>query len=277
MLVSNNFYNNVDVSLDELEVFNFHEIQGPINLIPNELIVEIFLNLNLTTIGRVCCTIKNWKKLAYESDVWKTAIYREVAFTNAKWAEQLGENAPKGENDEEEFSSLPWREFLKDRQKFESIFPEKKPNQILMLVRISKNFNLQFFKDLLKDRTDIWDPIAKKVMPLDKSCWILMTMSNLPEGTYRKGMTQEEIDAKLALSLISGYEIVGALESYACILSKFADSNLRLFMYNKECTRCKEVVYNKVVVGFSFYDDKSYRVKVFTSGDSFGAAVMRKF
>lgn len=64
---------------------NFNKTnQDPIEIIPDELVLEIFPHLNLATLGTICCVSKAWKQLVNEPILWKKAIYREIAFGNDK-------------------------------------------------------------------------------------------------------------------------------------------------------------------------------------------------
>lgn len=38
--------------------------QHSIEIIPDELIFEVFSHLNLATLGTICCVSKSWKRLA---------------------------------------------------------------------------------------------------------------------------------------------------------------------------------------------------------------------
>nr|MBA3284602.1 F-box protein [Nitrosopumilus sp.] len=47
-----------------------------IEILPDDLVMEIFSHTNFATLGTICCVIKQWKQLANEPIIWKIAIYR---------------------------------------------------------------------------------------------------------------------------------------------------------------------------------------------------------
>ena len=262
--------------------------QNPIEILPAELIGEVFSRLNLATLGTICCVSKAWKRLANEPFLWKSAIYREVAFGNDKWAQCFGTDVVQNEDNREEFSSLPSDDFIADCKKFKSIFPERNAKDSLMLVRLPKTLNggltLKSLEELAKkyfsDSDSIWTDIVQELgdKSIDKSHWVLMTKDVLPGSRNKSYGEQQKIVADLAENSLIGYEVPETLESAACILSQYFGSNIRLFSDNPlTYTRCKDEVlgYQTIVGGFgpaglivdcSFYSD-----------DDSGVAAPRKF
>ena len=129
-----------------------------------------------------------------------------------------------------------------------------------------------------------WDNTTLKkqygAKSLDASRWVLMTKDVLPGSRNKSYGEQQKIVADLAEKSLISYEVPGALESAACILSQYFGSNIRLFSDNPwTYTRCKEKVqgYQMVVGGFApaclcvfYYDDDD-------GIDGIGVAALRKF
>ena len=272
---------------------NFNQTkQDPIEIFPDELILEVFSYLNLATLGTICCTSKQWKRLANEPFLWKIAIYREIAFGNDKWAQFFGADVVKNEDNREEISSLPSDDFIADCKKFKSIFPERNAKNRLMLVRLPKTLNggitLKSLGELAKkyfSASDlgyrfIWSAIIQEHgdKSIDKSQWVLMTKDVLPESRNKSYCEQQKIVANLAEKFLVSYEVPEILTSAACILSQYFGSNTRIFSDNPwTYTHCKEVVqgYQTFVGGFTpagLYINYNYSVNVLI-----GVAVMRKF
>jgi hypothetical protein len=264
---------------------NFNETkQDPIEILPDELVLEVFSHLNLATLGTICCVNKAWKRLANEPILWKIAIYREIAFGNDKWAQCFGTDVVKDEDNREEFSSLPSDDFIADCKKFKSIFPERNAKDSLMLVRLPKTLNggltlkslgelaKKYFSDSNSGRF-IFDAIFQELedKSIDKSQWVLMTKDVLPESQNKSYGEQQKIVADLAEKSLISYEVPDTLESAVCTLSQY-------FASRWTCTRCKDKVqgYQTIVGGFApavgltiFYDRSGY--------DHFGVAALRKF
>ncbi len=242
----------------------FNEIkQDSIEIIPDGPILEVFYRLNLATLGTICCINKAWKRLAKEP--MKIAIYREIAFGNDKWAQCFGTDVVKGEDNVEEFSSLPSDDFIADCRKFKSIFPERNAKDSLMLVRLPKTLNggltLKSLGELAKNYFSvsdtgygfIWPAIVQEQgdKSIDKSRWVLMTKDVLPGSRNTSYGEKQKILAELAEKSLTGYEVPEILESAACILSEYFGSNICLFSNNPGTyTHCKETVLGlQTVVG----------------------------
>ena len=261
--------NKSNTNISSYENFN-NKIQDPIAILPDELVLKIFSYLNLATLGTIYCVSKAWKQLANEPivnepNLWKTAIYREIAFGNDKWAQCFGTNVVKNEDNREEFSSLPSDDFIADCKKFKSIFPERNAKDSLMLVRLPKTLNggltLKSLGELAKkcfSASDtgyriIWATIIQEQgdKSIDKSQWVLMTKDVLPGSRDKSYGEQQKIVADLAKKSLISYEVPETLEAAACILSQYFGSNIRLFSDNPwTYTRCKEKVQDfQTVIG----------------------------
>lgn len=266
--------------------------KDPTNILPQELVLEIFSHLNLATLGTICRVSKTWKLLASEPRLWKMAIYKEIAFGNDKWAQCFGADIVKNEDNSEEFSSLPSDDFIADCKKFKKIFPKKNVKDSLMLVRLPKTLNggltLKSLGELAKKYFSATDAGYRSVHPdiiqeqgdksIDKSQWVLMTKNILPGSGNKSYSEQETIVHDLAKISLTGYEVPKTLEAATCIFSQYFGSNIRLFG-NDPCTftRCQEDIQGfqlvlgafsqgSLIIDFDYFDD-----------ESFGIAALRKF
>jgi len=268
--------------------------QDPTSFFSEELVLEIFFYFNLATLGTICCVSKEWKRLANEPTLWKSAIYREIAFGNDKWAQCFGKDVVKDEDNREEFSSLPWKDFIEDCKIFKSIFPEKKAKDTLMLVRLPKTLNGQltlkslgelakkYFSDSDTGYRFIWSNIVDELgdKSIHKSRWVLMTKDVLPESRDKAYANQQKIVAELAEKSLISYEIPATLESAACILSQYFGSKTRLFSDKPPTfTRCQEKDhgFHTVVGGFGPDGLKVLERSNEGSNDWYGVAALRKF
>ncbi len=273
---------------------NFNETKlDPVEIFPDELILEIFSHLKLATLGNICCVSKAWKRLANDPILWKVAIYREIAFGNDKWAQCFGPDVVKDEDKSEEFSSLPSDDFIADCKKFKRIFPERNAKDSLILVRLPKTLNggltlkslgklaKRCFLDSDGGYKFIWSHITQELgdKSIDKSQWALMTKEVLPGSRNKSYDEQQKIVADLAEKSLISYEVPETLEAAACILSQYFGSKIRLFSDNPGTyTRCKEKVQGyQVVVGGFAPAGLSVHNHFFYDCDPLGVAALRKF
>jgi hypothetical protein len=241
---------------------------------------------------------KRWKQLANDPILIKTAIYKDIAFGNDKWARCFGADVVNDEDKAEEFYSLPWREYIEDCKKLKKIFPEQQAKVRLMLVRLPKTLNggltlnslsrlaKKYFFVNVKGLGNIFNALIQELgdKSIDKSQWLLMTKDVLPGSRGKSYEKQHRIIARLAKQSLIGYEVPGMLESVTCILSQYFGSKTCLFSENpRTFTRCKEKVEDiKTNIGnfttAGIYPDSL----LFVSCDIFdnhyiGVAAMRKF
>lgn len=240
----------------------------PISLFPDELGMEIFSLLNLSSLGKICQVSKSWKQLADEPILWRNAVYKEIAFGSDKWGQFCGEEVVKDEDRREELSSLPWKEFIADYNKFKVIFPGKNAKNSLMIVRLPKTLNggltlnslgelaKKFFQADNSGYSYIFAPVNKELInqSIDKSLWVIVTQEGLPEGSNKSYTNQQEIVARLAEKSLGGYEISDALKYTACILSQYFSSSASPRdnpWTSKRCVSKDNVGGSQIVVGGS--------------------------
>lgn len=238
---------------------NFNETKkDAIERLPDELVLEVFC-LDLATLGTICRVSKAWERVGKKPILWRTAIYREIAFGNDKWAQYFGKDVVKGENKELEFSSLPLDEFIADCKKFKRIFPKINAKDNLMLVRLPKTLNGELTLKNLGELAKMYfldsDTGYGYICPLideelgnksiDKSRWVMMTRRVLPGSRYESYLEQQQIVADLAEKSLTNYEVPEILEAVACIFAQYFDSKRPLF--DGTHTRCKEKVQGRTI------------------------------
>lgn len=222
--------------------------QDPTDVIIIDLALFIFHQLNLVTLGTICCVSKKWYQLANDPLLWKKGIYREIAFGNDKWA-QVDPDLVKKEDYSEEFSSLPWVDFIADCKKFKKIYPEKNMRKFLKLVRIPKHFTINKTNEIAKRfcseivNSERYRDLGLGDIFSDKSYWVIMT-DILPGsfGEYpnfrEKYIDQQKIIDGLGEKSLIDYEQSELREAAACIYSQLFGSNVHLFSLPN--TLCKE-------------------------------------
>ena len=263
--------------------------------LPNEIVLNVFSFLNLDTLGRICSVSTKWKQLASDEKLWKKREVYENAITNKKWAQWFGEEVVAGEDFNEEWESLPWNIswILQSRC---PIFPGKKIKETHRLVRLPKTLNggltlktlgelaKKYFPNNPKGYIDIWPSIIDELgdKSIEKSCWVMIPEDVLPKSRCKSYAEQQKMVNELAEKSLISYEVPETLESAACILSQYFDSNIRLFSDNPwTYTRCKDKVKDfQINVGGLASAVASDGLSVFLShynDDNIGVAVLRKF
>lgn len=266
--------------------------QNFIKAIPTEIIKEIFLFLNLPDLEIVRRVCRSWKEIASHPILQKHVIYRDIAFSNAKWAKCFGDTVVKDEDSKEEYASLPVKDFIESCRNIKKIFPEKAALDSLMLVRLPKTLNggltinnlgelaKKYFPNSDTGYYFIWQPIVDQLgnRSIDQSRWVLMTKDVLPGSRSKDYVTQQAIVTSLAGQALIGYEIPEVLPAAACILAQhFADSETRLFSDSpRTYTRCQENVQGLQLTVGGFVRTGLFIITLACVPDSLGIAAMRK-
>jgi len=211
--------------------------KDPYEIIPRELCLEIFSYLNLHELGVSSRVSKIWGSLISTPNLWRTAVYREIAFSSKDWA-QWDENIVKGVDFTEEVLSLPENIAEELRRSYEA-FPGKSIRETHLLVRMAKGLTINKLGELAKKyfpsnddgyryiSTNIVNELGDKAV--DESVWLLMTTEEV-DGTRNKSYSrQKNIVAELAKRARVPYEVPTTLEAATCILAEYSRSRKRLF------------------------------------------------
>jgi hypothetical protein len=209
--------------------------------------------LDLQSLGRCCIVSKTWKRAVDDApELWKSIIYRQLAFGNDKWAQCISPDVIKDEPVGEDFATLPWREVIADFRNIKKVFPGRKATDCLMLVRLPKTFNGHLCFNCLdlfaRHRFRLSDDGYKLITEfrglhgnrsIEKSYWVLMTKDVLPGSRNQSYNTQHQMVANLAQQSLVGYRVPVALEAITCIFSQYFGSKIRLFSDRPNTyTRC---------------------------------------
>lgn len=261
-------------------------------IIPDEIALEIFSNLNLSNLAAICRVCKKWQILVNDPFVKKSAIYKEISvFDNDKWIKYFGEGIVKDEDKYEAIASIPLNIF-KEFERFKNIFVGKNTQDSLMLVRLPKTLNgnltlksigelaKKYFPESQTGYNYIWPPFLDSLgdKSIPKSYWVLMTKDILPNSRNKDYNEQQEIINELSKKSLNNYEIPNTLESVICILSQYFDSNIRLFK-DHPCTYIR--TNNKVqsfcaLVGYFIPSGLCISRLPHSGNNDIGTAVIRK-
>ena len=181
--------------------------KDPCEIISSDVVVNhIFSYLNLHELGSSRNISKRWNTLASTPTLWKTAIYREIAFSSKNWA-QWNEDIVKGVDFTKEYLSLP-ENIVEELRRSYKAFPGKGIKETHVLVRMPKGLTLKKLGELAKKyfpsnaagysyiRQAIVDDLGDK--PADESVWLLMTKDLIPGSRNKSYIDQQNIVAELA-------------------------------------------------------------------------------
>lgn len=270
--------------------------------LPLELFLTIFSQLNsqIGALRTLCYLNKQWHQIINQSNLWKTAIYNEIAFGNEKWAKIFGPEVVEGEDLIEEFSSIPWEALIADCAKFQEIInaeknfypPKAKAIDILMLVRLPKKLNggltLKTICQLAKKRfpdkatgyriygTCLNEELLKD-KSIEKSQWVVMQKFCLPESNNKSYEEEQQMVADLTQPLkLSGYGVPETLKFVTCLFVEYLCSKSTFLREHGRFVRAKENLYPH----HASVSNRADGLWVGSSGDSIpgdGVMLMREF
>lgn len=270
---------------------NFNDTrQSLITSLPEEIFLEIFSYLNLATLGTLCCVSKEWSKLASEPILWKTAIYREFAFSSKNWIE-CDADFVKDVDIRQEMLSLPNN--IKEELR-RSAFPGKSIRKTHVLVRIPKGVTIkklgEFAKKYFSNNTDGYRYILPRIAnelgddPANASAWLLMTKNILSGSRSKRYRQQKNAIAEFAKKTGVPYQVPTILEAVTCIFATYSYSKSHLFSDNPlTYTRCQYMHWQKNVEDYQIvvgsFSSRGLIVNTRTSCESksVGVAALRKF
>ncbi len=252
------------------------------DLLPQEVILEIFSYLNSTQLARCFLVNKTWKVLASDENLWNVVILREKAFGKNQWETYFGDIGKE--------LPLPKdiHKILKSPCPF---FPGKRVEETHMLLLIPetvnrKLFNLTTLGELVKapkgghatQYRHIWDEIVKEYgnQSPAKSYWVLTIKDVIPGSRNKNYTDQQTLISALAKQTGIVYVVPNVLDKATCIFMHYISSGERLF--NDEpwnFTRCQEKACYQVVVGGFSLDGLA--VDSFVGDNHVGVAPLRKF
>ncbi len=235
-----------------------------VKVLVTDILYHIFSYLNLCQLTTVCLTSKRWHIIASTKLLWKQAIYRELAFSQAKWIEHFGKEQIQELEEKEEINSLPLEKIIETYDYFHATISQKSVKETLVLVKTPKLYVGQLTLEVLRDWakkyfseedklfTNLWGDIIDllKDETLTQSSWIIMTTDVLLESRHQSYEQQKELIAKLKLKQFSDYDMPTVLEAVICMLAQFFISSKKLFgnqEHELTYTRCQHSVYLKKV------------------------------
>lgn len=220
---------------------------GPINLLPKDVLSEIFSHTSRDAIAQGGLVNKLCYQAAKDYDEMKF-IYHTAVFGNEQWALCGGKDYVKNENMEEEFQSL--KTFIATILK-SPLFVGKKITDVIdegYIVRIPKDMDFKKIGHLLKayfpNNPLIPDSHGynyfgfpnEQNKPMDESVWVWVP-KNGTVTTFKSYDEQEKIIKNEHL------EVSRTLEAVACFFAEYCRSGEFLWGSDVNSYRCLEKSY----------------------------------
>jgi hypothetical protein len=245
----------------------------------SDIALHIFSHLTLHELGLIKRVSKRWCEVASHPLLWKTAIYREIAFSSKDWM-RLNADFAKDTDLYKEMLSLP-EDIAEELGRSASNGKHIKDTHILVIKPKGLTINTlgviakQIFtihnygyteididKEAYSYEDGHWFKIGSIVtsplgnQDIEKAEWLLMTKNILP-GSLNKSFDQNvNMMSELAKARGVRYEVPNVLQAATCMLAEYSRSKKYLFYDESMGTLCRDgFVYdgerNRYLVGKS--------------------------
>lgn len=230
---------------------------GFIDILPQEIVLKIFLYLNSQELASCLRVNRKWKVLAEDQSLWEV-LFSGVIFGKKQWTAYMG--------DIPDDPCLP-KGFCKILESPCPFWPEKKVKETHLLVFVPKVVNnnpltlitLGRCASLPKKGHGIpYRPFlglqSQSRAPLPFACsnaqsqWVLMTKFIIPQSGNKSYEEQAALLEDLAKRIKVNYEIPKTIEAVACMVMKYVTSQKGLFGDSSIYTRCQEIFYDSHVM-----------------------------
>lgn len=250
--------------------------------LPQEIIWEIFSHLSLEGLATLSCVSKKSHLFV------KALIYKEMSFNSDDWSKHF-----KIENNlnQKDFLSFPFQEFIKDRRKFEKIFPGTSEKERLLPIWIPNTLNFNVLDTLVKNYFSNNDHVMdtkntfatdhkKKKALFENSCWIFVNPNVIPASLDKGYRDQMGIVQQLSQDGLENYEISRVLVVVASTIAQLITSNPGLLDESTPSKRCKDMNQRGFQLAVKLTENGlhiSVDARAFDPSKESGVTAMRKF
>ena len=221
---------------------------------------------------------KKWGTLTTSPNLWKAAVYREIAVSSKNWA-RWDVDIAKGVDLTNEFLSLPDNIVENLRRSYEA-FPGKSIIKTHVLVRMLKGITTKklegpkrkYFPSNVDGYEHSWKAVVDELgdKPAEESVWLFMTTKEIDGTKNQSYRVQNDIVADLARKAKLPYKIPTTLEAKICLLAENSQSSWS--------TRCQDKVSGThVIVAIENRNGFFYTSYSINDDDAPGVAALCKF
>lgn len=213
-------------------------VKNPFDVFPDEMILEIFSYLNLQDLCVCRLVNKQWSNFTNTPILWKTAIYREIAFSSKNWA-QCDSEIAEDIDILKEISTFP-DNIVEELRRSYNAFPGKSIRQTHVLVRMPKGLTINKLANLAKKYFPLTDNGFLKILEpiivelgdkcIENSVWLLMTRNVIQGSIDKNYKDQEAIVDVLAKKVQVPYRPPNTIEAITCMVAEYIRSKTRLFI-----------------------------------------------
>lgn len=257
--------------------------------VPDVLLESIFSYLPFASLPAAYCVNKQWNTLKRWSALWKTALFKEVAFGCDSWVKHFGKGFVSEIDKEKEFSSFPRQEYMADCKNMKNIFPDINPKEVLKIAWIPKGLTIRCLGTALKkyfpDNNDGYRFIEREFLnpandpPIEKSGWRIMMLRIVPGSNEKIAERAHEIFDFLTEKGLQNYDFPETTEAAGFLITQYASTKKR-YLNNDPCkaTRCKEGNHEKrSAVGVFDADGPTIHYAPNNTDPTYGVAPIRRF
>lgn len=201
--------------------------------------------LDLSTIAKVSMVSKSLNLLTQQEDLWKIAIYLDLAFSTKKWAQIFGYESVQNEKIDEDWLSLPVNKVIHAWKNIHKLFPGVNCKESLRLVWLPKTFNGGLtLNSFCRFTEKYFSGISSKIHPyfssdvisslgestIEKSHWVLMSSYTIPGSENESRDEHEKRISALPQEQLMDFQIPGLIEVTVCffaqaVCSRISESN----------------------------------------------------
>ncbi len=257
--------------------------------IPLGIVVDyIFSCLTLNELVVSSQVSKTWRISVNPPILWKSAIYREIAFSSMNWA-KLDEEIVKDVDFTKEMLSLP-ENIVEELRRSYKAFPNGGIKATHILVRMPKGLTIRklgeiakkFFPETAHGYGYIWERIIRELgdKSIDEFGWLLMTSKMIDNSTNKTKAEQQKLVADLAIKSQVPYRIPRIGEVATCVFAEYFRCRKHLFSNQPRTsyTHCQESLGGyEIVVGDFGKNGLNVRSTIAKTNPVMGFAAIRTF
>lgn len=215
-----------------------------IDILPLELIIELFSRLHFYDLLKISTVNKKFSVLANNPEILSHVIYRDMTFNPDDWRFYFGDQSPGANDGDLAIDLLPKNIGAIFKSKFLKS-AKKKLGETHAIVWKPGDLSIKNYHELIETKCDLAVSIMSNLKSVEnnvteKGEWIFMARRVL-SGTYAHevSITEKQIK-KLKLKQFKSCNVPTVLEAFVTAISIYLKYDTKLFFGNGK-TMCQEI------------------------------------